>query len=383
MTISQQAGDVRGRALQGAIGQCVYSSHLTRLTTALNEDPQAVQIDDITPVAANDATYTVTVNGVSASFTADSSATVAEITAGLTAAINAEPLIRGVLAPTDATTKVTLTGLTPGLAYTLATSTSGGGSLASASVQAAADADAVPFGRLVVDAGLSPYGNDQLGKLAKSTGFTAQTVVQTITYVLNATYLVTIRDEAGAVIAQGETAADTDTATTTAAIAATMNGLLPADSVLASDNATDVTFTAELAGREFSVEVGTNEAGQVGGAIGAQTSDASTATSVNRAAIGLTMFSSNDPTPTIGGTAGEYGPNAGMRVLQGANSMWVERDAAVSEGDPVYVELDGTGDDAGKLFTTDSATRVLLTGASWERDGVNTADGIAAVRADF
>lgn len=382
MTISQQAGDVRGRALQGAIGQLVNSSHLTRLTTALNEDPQAVQIDDVTPVAANDATYTVTVNGVSASFTADGSAAVAEITAGLLLAINAEPLIRGVVVPTDEATKLTLTGLTEGLAYTLAVSSTAG-SIAIAPVQAAAAADAVPFGRLVVDAGLSPYGNDQLGKLAKSTGFTAQTVVQTITFVASAIYLVTIRDEAGTVIAQGETAADTNTATTTAAIAATMNGLLPADSVLAADNPTDVTFTAELAGREFSVEVGTNEAGQVGGAIGAQTSDASTATSVNRAAIGLTMFSSNDPTPTIGGTAGEYGPNAGMRVLQGANSMWVESAEAPSMGDPVFVELDGTGDDAGKLFTTDSATRVLLTGATWERDGVNSADGIAAVAAAF
>ena len=63
--------------------------------------------------------------------------------------------------------------------------------------------------------------------------------------------------------------------------------------------------------------------------------------------------------------------------------MWVESAESPSKGDPVYVELDGTGSDAGKLYTTDSATRCLLTGATWERDGINSADGIAAVAADF
>lgn len=382
MTISQQAGDVRGRARQGAIGQLVTTSHLTRITTALNEDPQAVQIDDIVVVAANDAVYTITVNGVSVSFTSDGSATEIEVLAGLTAAIQAEPLVRGAVAPTDdAVDTLTLTGLTAGLAYTLEVSATAG-SLTPSSVQAAAAADAVPFGRLIVDDGL--YDSvDQLGKLAKSTSFTAQSVVQTITYVAAATYLVTITDESGAVIAQGETLADTNTATTTAAIAATMNGLLPADSVLAADNATDVTFTAELAGREFSVSVGTNEAGQVGGAVGAQTDSASPATSVNRAAIGMSMYSEIDPAATIGGTEGQYAANAGMVVLQGGNSMWVARPGAVSYGDPVYVELDGTGSDAGKLFSADSATRALLTGAKWERDGRTTSDGIAAVAIDF
>ena len=376
MTISQQAGDVRGRALQGAIGQLVNSDHLTRSTTALNEDPQAVQIDDITPVAANDATYTVTVNGISASYTADASATVAEITAGLTAAVDAEPLIRGVVAPTDAATKMTLTGLTAGLSYTLAVSSTAG-SIASAPVQAAASAAAVPFGRLVVDAGLSPYGNDTLGKLAQSSAFVNQQTRVNIAYVASATYLVTIRDESGSVIAQGETLADTDTPNTCTAIAATMNGLLPADTVLVAGLTDHINLISEIAGGEFSVEVGTNEAGQVGGAIGSTvfTVGPDMTTSMNKAAIGLTMFSCNDP-------SGEYAANAGMRVLQAGNSMWVERDAAVSKGDPVYVEL-SAGDDAGKLFTSDSSTRVLLTGATWDRDGVNTADGIAAVAAAF
>ena len=385
MTISQQAGDVRGRAVQGPIGGLVNSSILMLSTTAINSDPQAVQIDTVTNTAANDAVYTITVDGTSVVFTADGSATTDEITDGLIALIELSPLIRGKVAPVKTSaTVITLTGLSPGLAITITSGTTGGGTLVTANTQAAAAAAAVPFGRLVVDDGLSD-SVDQLGKLAASTGFTAQVHTANLIFVTNATYLVTIRDEAGAVIAQGETDAITNTATTTAAIATTMNGLLPANSVLVAGGATFVTFTAELAGREFSVEVGTNEEGQAGSALVSQvdTTGPDPATSVNQAALGLTRFSLNDPTPTIGGTAGEYAANAGMRVLQSGNSMWVERPGAVSKGDPVFVELDGTGSDAGKLFTADSATRVRLLGATWERDARNTSDGIAAVAAAF
>lgn len=70
---------------------------------------------DFTPVAANSQLYTIVVNGQNASFTSDASATVAEITAGLTSAVNALA-ISGVTA-TDGTTKVTVAG-TNGLWFT-------------------------------------------------------------------------------------------------------------------------------------------------------------------------------------------------------------------------------------------------------------------------
>jgi hypothetical protein len=389
MTISAQASDARARSRQGIVGMLLFTSHLTQILTAINEDPQAVQIDDITIDTANDDTlYTVTINGVDTTIDSGAAATTTTIRDALIAALLLAPLARGfVIASIKDADELTLTGLTPGLAHTVAVSAGAGGAISVASVQVAATAAAVPFGRLVINDGLEPDGVVPLGKLAQSTSLTAQVHTLNIIFVASATYLVTVRDEAGEVLAQGETDADTNTDTTGTAIAATLNGLLPAASVLVASvggGSGDITFTAELAGREFSVEVGTNEAGQAGGAIVSQTDTTgpSRATSVNRAALGISLHSQNDPATTIGGLEGEYAPNVGMRLLKGANAIFVERPGVVAGGDPVFVELNVTADN-GKFFNADSATRVRLVKATWERDGINTADGVAGLRIDL
>lgn len=65
------------------------------------------QREDITPIAQNSHTYTVTIDGFVATFDSDASATVAEICTGITTAINAVMPATTVLA-TDNVTKVTL-----------------------------------------------------------------------------------------------------------------------------------------------------------------------------------------------------------------------------------------------------------------------------------
>lgn len=67
----------------------------------------SVQTVEITPIAVNLAVYTVTINGLAITYTADATATVAEITAGLTTAINASAQAPNVTA-TDNTTKLTI-----------------------------------------------------------------------------------------------------------------------------------------------------------------------------------------------------------------------------------------------------------------------------------
>jgi hypothetical protein len=64
------------------------------------------QIVDITPVAVNNYAYSVTIGSETATYTSDGTATVAEITAGLTSAINA---LTGAFTATDNTTKITVT----------------------------------------------------------------------------------------------------------------------------------------------------------------------------------------------------------------------------------------------------------------------------------
>ena len=79
-------------------------------------DAKIAAVKRVTPVAVNTFTYVVTINGVEFQFISDASATVAEITAGLTTAINAgsEPVTAA-----DVTTHITLTADVAGLDFSL------------------------------------------------------------------------------------------------------------------------------------------------------------------------------------------------------------------------------------------------------------------------
>ena len=79
------------------------------------------QVNTITPTAVNSTAYTITIDGdaTPSSYTSDADATVAEITAGLTAAINADAGAAAVTAA-DGTTVLTITADTAGTAFTIA-----------------------------------------------------------------------------------------------------------------------------------------------------------------------------------------------------------------------------------------------------------------------
>lgn len=78
------------------------------------------QVDEVTltPVVANNATYTVTINGIDYSFVSDGTATAAEITAGLDTAIGSPTGIT----VTDNTGTLTVEVTTPGTAWSITTS---------------------------------------------------------------------------------------------------------------------------------------------------------------------------------------------------------------------------------------------------------------------
>jgi hypothetical protein len=69
------------------------------------------KIVELTPTAVNDAIYTVTINGVTYTYTADTSTSAQEIATGLKALIAADTTLTGVLTPTDTSAKLTLTGV--------------------------------------------------------------------------------------------------------------------------------------------------------------------------------------------------------------------------------------------------------------------------------
>lgn len=103
----------------------------------LGNAARVAQVNTVTPTAVNSETYTITINGKSVSYTADASATVAEITAGLVAAFAActEPEFQEITA-TDGTTLVTLTAKSAGTPFTQTSSATNTATLVTATTTA-------------------------------------------------------------------------------------------------------------------------------------------------------------------------------------------------------------------------------------------------------
>jgi hypothetical protein len=368
-----QAGDVRSQRLPGIVGMLVMASMLNELDTVINKSPQAKQVGEIVvDTAANDTDYTVTINGVDITITSDADGTKPEIAAALAAAINAEPLVRGqVEAESDGVDTVTLTGTFPGLAFTA--SDADANLTTTEEVTAAADAEAIPFGRLVCSTGYTDEGNKH-GFLAKSTLLTAQVATLTVDYV--ATELYGVEVEVDGERYGVEVAADTDDATTSAAIMTALNLKLPANTVVATNpSATTVVLTAEVAGKPFKVstwqKIGT------AASLSVAHTTRSVATDVTKAAVGVSLHTYDEEIPA-GETEASYPANAGLKVCR-KGLIWVENSESPSVGDPVYVEL-AAGASSGKFYKTSSATRVLLPNARWERAAGLSTDNLAQLK---
>jgi hypothetical protein len=99
------------------------------------------------------------------------------------------------------------------------------------------------------------------------------------------------------------------------------------------------------------------------------------------AAAGVSLYATDEENTTIAPIGGDvvYPPNAGVRVMK-SGLVFVASSEAPSKGDPVYAET-VAGATLGRLYATASATRVLLPGATWERDArPSSGDDLAVVR---
>jgi len=384
-TVSQRAQDIRARRAQSKIGQIAGASLLALLATLINAAPQAPQSDTITVDAAVDDTdYTFTVNAIDVTINSGTGATVGSIATALAAKLNSDPLIRGQVSASAAAAVVTTTALQPGVEYTIAEADA---NLTLASVTSAAEADPIPFGRLLISQGYqsgdaASYQDgeaNELGALPRASAFTAQVDTIATPYVATAEYFASVTIDGATYLAQ--VTADTDAPTTGAALAAALNGVLPANTVLAAGTASGLTLTAEVPGATFETGIG---ASNDGASIPAVTvsSNKGLATSLAMAAAGISLWAGDEENVTVAPDGGDvvYPPNAGVKVLRSNADIWVENSESPSKGDAVYVET-AAGDDLGKLFASASATRVLLPGAIWQRSArASSGDNIAALR---
>lgn len=360
-TISQLARDVRARRPQGKIGQPGSSSHLYSLVTLINKDPQASQVDTVTVTAdANSQEHTFTLNGVEISFTSDGSGTKAEIAAGLAAAVNEEPLVRGQVSASAVTDTVTLTATYPGVVFTITESDS---NLTTASVTSATAADAVGMGLGIIDSSSSSTEVTGYGVIAKSANLTAQVETLTVDYVSGELYTVIIEVDGDRYIA-GPVTATTDDAGTSAAIAAAIEAAMPANTVVATNpTGTTVVLTSEVAGKPFKVSVGTKSG--TAARLYVTHTTVGRRTDINRVIRGVSVYTYSEEVSTVGGTTVQYAANSTMKVMR-SGTIWVACTETVSRGDDVWIEL-ASGSNAAKFYASGSSTRVKLNNFKWER----------------
>lgn len=201
-------------------------------------------------------------------------ATAATDTAAATALannLNTTTGISNVLIATSSTDTVTLTGRQKGASetFTAAASTDGSGGFTVGGAVAPTDATAVQFGTMCERSTATRLtGSTYIGAAVGTGTYTAQ--VSTITAegsvitlatgdVLYATVTGDL-DGTGVKDYSAQTVFRTNAATTLTAFVAALNGVLPANSVLAAVATNDITFTAEIAGLGFTVSASYDDA---------------------------------------------------------------------------------------------------------------------------
>ena len=332
-SISQISVETQDRVAQN--GQKAYVNDKDYEDTLINSKGQvkAVKTATLLNIQPNGVTRLV-IDGYTVSFTDDGTPSDTDSAAGLVAAINADPLVRGRVSAANVGAVITLTALTPGVDFTL---TSPDGTVTPAVVTAAAVAELVPFGRFLVKTDWDPQKLGKLGGLP--TGLTAQ--VDTYLMVYDSGVLVNVKI---AINGQEYTASHlmaTDLATSGAALAAAINLAVPPNTVLASFNTATLTF-------ESSMWFGTG----ADTAAFTKTSNNSSLNDINKAFFGISEFGYTEAVSYLGVLG--YPANSSIAAMVRGH-IWVTVSEVIVENDPVYVELA-----TGKPFKTYAAGRALM-----------------------
>mgnify|MGYP000905421041 CR=1 FL=1 len=369
---------------RGSVGQRKSLNPLDQIKTYINTNPQAAQVSTVTVTASptNDAVETVVVAGQSVSYTADSSATRAEVTTGLVAALQADPIAgrAATYSGNTSTGVITCTGRNPGVSFTLTTASA---DLSVATVTAAATADVVPFGVAVIKLPGTYYYGSECCAVATTANLTAMVKTVTVVYAASENYQVVITVD-GQTYYTTWVVANTDSATTATDLATAVNvaGLLPAYTVIAAATTGGaLTLTAEVPGKAFDVAV----YAKVNPAkISVADTTVGPATDFWQVFVGISELADNVEgvysTTSDAGAAG-YKPNAGVKCVSYAvDGVYVANSETPTDSSDVYISLDPSY--PGQIFASSSAQyRLKVTGDNrrkvfWQGNTDMAADGI-------
>lgn len=334
-------------AVEGRAGQPYIAGYDVRTLT--NSKPAVAQIDTITvDVATHSHLYTLTIDGSACNYQADSATSQAEISAGLAAAVNANPYVNGYVVAADATPAFTITARYPGRGFTASNVDA---KCTNVHTLADDDSDPIPVGRAVL---VDPTAAD-LGMICSYVNMVAQVVVLTPAAVNDLRYTVEIEVEgthyAGTYLADGSASAQE----IVEGLVASLNGLLPASTVVATEDNTTMTLTSEVPGMPFTVITGPSLV------VTSNNGPTNRLTDVNRCIAGVTQLSgyleATDNDTIV------YPANSAMNVIS-CGQVIVANEDTVTAGKDVFVRVDGTAS-TGQFRATTAASCVRLKKYRW------------------
>lgn len=367
----QRAGQVSKTRPIGFIGTSLGTVYGARGYTGNNQRPLTTQVSTVTipasPTAS--ATYGLTAYGLTASYTADASATQDEVGAGLAAAWNAVPGLRRLAIATYTGGTLTLTGTVGGVAFDNPTGSggSGGGALGNASTSTgSAEAARVYFARvLATDGYVTDEGTPKVFQPTTSL-FSAQLKTFTYSSIASGDSVLTRVKMNGAEVVES-TPFNSSHAQTLIDHAANLetkfNATFGAGYGCAAARSGDtVTITADVPGAEFSAN--TDVIGTGGGAVtsSVDTTGPSISTSLQRAFAGLSRRRLDVENATIDGDDPSYAPRANVEVAS-YDALYVQRDTSETWGlsDACWVDVSTTiATASGRIYNTGAANRVYL-----------------------
>ena len=335
----------------GLAGQEATLSGARQADTMTNDRPRTAQRDTVqVSTVTNSATYTVTIDSIPVTYTADGSATAAEIRDGLIAAINGEPLLAGrVLASVKDADELYIDARLAGVGFV----TTVDAKLTLANTTANADSASVLFGAGVFRTG------EQAGCTADSALFTAATAtVATLTPTVanSSVYSIGIVNPAtGNTVNVIYTSDGSATAQEIVeGLATAVNAAMPANTVIATENDAVLTLTAEeLSGGgyfRFNVQHSANQA--LSYTAGTYISEETEAEALF---AGVALRTATEA-PLSDGTLG-YPGGSPMSVLS-MGDVWVSTVDTVSVTGDVYLGV--TGSARGKWRGTAASGYVKL-----------------------
>lgn len=343
----------RDAMVAGRAGQIADNSRDNDIITLINQNPQAAQVDTLkVDTAVNGHEYTWVIEGVTITYTADASATKPECSAGIKAAIDAEPLVSGLFsAVDDGVDTVTLTAVFGGVGWTMTTADA---NLTAATTTANAAADAVGMGVSVV----GDTNSDRYGRIAKTANLSAKVITLTPAVTNSISYNVGVRmpdgtEYWGNYIADGSATAKE----IVEGVAAAINGSMPASTVIASEDDAVLTLTGEVAGLYYEVLYDGSDWAY------AATTDTAYC-DLNKVMRGVSVLDLTHEVASDGTIS--YEANSAMACMHKGRII-VATEQQVAYGDPVYVRLSGTGTIGGFAQTLVAGEHVRLMKASWQK----------------